>query len=53
MRVWYYNFTTTLQLVQPINSEIVTLVNTFYELWPLMDLQILDKAYHTVTTTII
>jgi len=52
MRVWYYNFTTTFQLVQSINAEIVTLVCILCELWPLMDLQILDKAYDTVTTTI-
>ena len=53
--VCYYNFTTTFQLyelVQPINADIVTLVNAMCELWPLMDLQIFDKSYQTVTTTI-
>ena len=52
MLVWYYTFTTTFQLVQQINAEIVILVCIMCVLWPLRDLQILDKAYHTVTTTI-
>ena len=47
-----YRFTTTFQLVQPINAEIFTLVYILCEIWPLMDLQTLEKAYHTVTTTI-
>ena len=51
--VYEYNFSPQpSQLVQPINAEIVTLVCILCELWPLMDLHILDKAYHTVTTTI-
>ena len=52
MRVWCYNFTTTFRLVQPINAEIVTMVCILRNLWPWIDLQALDKAYHTVTTTI-
>ena len=54
MHVCDYHFTTTFQLhlVHPINADILTLVSILCELWPLMDFQTLDKAYHIVTTTI-
>ena len=38
MHVCDYYLTTTFQLVQPINAEILTLVCILCELWPLMDL---------------